>query len=120
MTGELRRTIFEEQYGKRFKAISGGANGVIVALGVYDQYVIASAPTVAGVTALTLPPVVEAIGREYYIELADAVVGTTVAVTSLGDDSPALLQSTLKADGDYVLLRSVGKRWILVSSQITP
>jgi len=104
--------------GVKYKQVDGGEDGDTVALGLDDQYVTASPPTTSGTTALTLPPVADAVGRDYYIELANAQVATSVTVDSF-EDSPATLATvTLAAAGDYVLLRSTGARWIEVCSVI--
>ena len=69
-----------------------------------------------GAATLTLPNVVEAAGRTYYITKLGA--GNTFTVT---DDSGAIEWNNrvLNGDDDHTVLQSDGRRWWILAETIT-
>ena len=85
-------------------------------LDVFEQICLIDTDTVDGTFTVTLPPVGEAKGKFYSINLVDD--GGNVTVQDQ-DDSYDWTNQTLTADADGVLLFSDGMKWWLVVDNST-
>jgi hypothetical protein len=81
-----------------------------------QQQVVEYDTDVGGACAVTLPPVIEAMGKMYSISLVEDGGDLTVQDQ---DDSRDWTDIVLTADDDYVLLYSDGRKWFSLDEQST-
>lgn len=86
-----------------------------LSMAIYNRIVKVTLTSTTNST-ITLPSVAEASGK-YYIELTSVGTGD-VTIQDKGDDAN-FADVHLSAAGDYVLLESIGDRWMLVTSGST-
>ncbi len=79
------------------------------------DYVVRADAT-AGAMTITLPPVAEATGREYSILARVATSVKTVTVQDKNDSESWPGDYVLNANDDFVMLKSDGMKWSLVSA----
>lgn len=84
-------------------------------LGVNQQIVVGTTGAVADIT-LTLPAVVEAIGRIYTVSLETD--GGKDLVIQDADDSVNWTDLTLDTQYDYAVLYCDGRRWWVLASEV--
>ena len=91
--------------------VSGASGGTSYTLKVYEQTVLCYAT--AGSLTLTLPNVLEAVGRLFSIYCKDLTSPNTVKVQD-NNESLGWNDATLTADKDHILLYSDGLQWNLI------
>ena len=83
-------------------------------LTVRDQVVRATADATTGPITLTLPPVVDAMGKRFFILARTADVDNTVKITHKGDSELWEGDYTLSANGAKKVLESDGLKWYAI------
>lgn len=104
-------TRVERKHREIVSDVFEGSTTDDLTMNVYDLVV--EADVSGGSITITLPPVAEARGKIYSIELLDADSGECT-VTDAGDDSK-WTDVVLGDDDDYLILFSNGTRWFELS-----
>lgn len=112
-------SVQREQDRREVSRVIDKVNGITASDTLESFEQIALVDTTSGAVTVTLPPVADARGKDYYIKDVGVYAGSNNITIEDNNDDAGLTDITIATNSGYAVMLSDGRNWFTIDSDLT-